>query len=354
MGIKDMIKSVPWLYDMARSARNNLEPFIENRSFPLSVRLNYQQVVKSAAKRNGLCSGRPVLLTIEPTNTCNLKCPVCETGCGDLDRPKRHMSLDEFKNILDQFDNNLTKMFFYYMGEPFLNRDAYSMIRYAADRGLWITTCTNGDLIDSESTLESGIAEVNFQVGGMTQDIHSVYRINGNLAKTFHNMERVLELRRQSGRRRPTVVAGYILMRHNEHQVEDFIRYCNQVGVDKYNIIGTTARTVEQYLSYMPSDPEYRIFDQSQLDRGCLVPKLRPNGYCGWLYSTATINVAGDVVPCCRDPKGRYVLGNVFKENFYQIWNNDKYQAIRKTVAENSNAFDLCRLCPGEAVPPLR
>jgi radical SAM protein with 4Fe4S-binding SPASM domain len=320
---------------------------------PLGVKLNYRKAIHSAVRKDGKSSCSPILLTVEPTNACNLGCPICETGAGVLGRKIKNMPLDEFKYILNQFDRNLQQLFFYYMGEPFLNRDAYSMIRFAADRGIWITTCTNGDFLDPEALVASGIAEVNFQIAGMTQDIHSIYRINGNLEKTLQNMERVLQRKRHEKKLAPVVVAGFILMKHNQHQVGDFIQYCKQVGVDKYHIIGTTARTVEQYLKYAPDAVEHRIFDDSQLTQGNLVPKIRPNNYCGWIYSTATINVAGDLVPCCRDPQGRYVIGNIFQENISSLWNNEKYQTIRKTVAQHSNSFDLCRICSGEAIPPL-
>ena len=83
----------------------------------------------SAAVKTEKCLGLPVHLTVEPTNICNLKCPVCETGAGILNRPKGYMSLDNFKEILDKAGEQVNTLLFYYMGEPFLNKDACNMIR---------------------------------------------------------------------------------------------------------------------------------------------------------------------------------------------------------------------------------
>src|SRR6266436_638959 len=47
-------------------------------------------------------AGRPMNVTIEPTNACNLECPVCETGAGVLGRVAGHMSLDQFRTIMDK------------------------------------------------------------------------------------------------------------------------------------------------------------------------------------------------------------------------------------------------------------
>ncbi|MDD2387948.1 MAG: hypothetical protein PHP52_14330, partial [Bacteroidales bacterium] len=44
----------------------------------------------------------PKNLTIEPTNTCNLNCPLCPTGLNSLNRDKRDMTLDEYKSIIEQ------------------------------------------------------------------------------------------------------------------------------------------------------------------------------------------------------------------------------------------------------------
>ncbi len=95
-------------------------------------------------------------MTIEPPNICNLHCPVCETGAGILNRPKGHMSLDNFKRILGSVGDQVNTLLFYYMGEPFLNKDAYDMIRYAVNKGIYVSACTNGENLDIDRLAECG------------------------------------------------------------------------------------------------------------------------------------------------------------------------------------------------------
>ena len=38
-------------------------------------------------------------ITVEPTNFCNLFCPICETGAGILGREADHMTFEQFKTI---------------------------------------------------------------------------------------------------------------------------------------------------------------------------------------------------------------------------------------------------------------
>ena len=46
--------------------------------------------------------GYPVKILFEPTNACNLSCPLCPTGNGSLNRATGQMRLDEFKKIIDE------------------------------------------------------------------------------------------------------------------------------------------------------------------------------------------------------------------------------------------------------------
>lgn len=364
--IKIQIKKYPVIYNCAISIlwfykqyirHQYIRIFLENSNCSYRQIINYIKCLNSAKSGIPASKGKPILLTIEPINYCNLKCPICETGAGKLGRKKRRMSFEEFKYILEQFDDNLKQMYFYFMGEPFLNKDAYKMVRYATDHGIWVSTCANASFIDPQKLVDCGIDEVNFQIAGMTQKIHEIYRINSDLGKIFNSIEETIRIRDlpESNNKKMKIIVGFILMKQNEHQVENFLYYCKKNKVDGYNIIGTTVRTSAQAKQYMPSDPKYhRFIIEEAMNNDRLVPIARPNNYCGWIYSTATIMVNGDVVPCCYDPTGKYVVGNVFKENFYQIWNNEKYQRIRRLVSTSSNNYSLCNLCLGENVPQLR
>jgi len=265
------------------------------------------------------------------------------------------MTFDEFRFILGQFDNNLSQMYFYFMGEPFLNDDGYRMVRFAADRGIWVTTCANAGFLDPEKLVGSGIAEVNFQIAGMTQEVHEIYRINSRLDIILDAIDKTIAFRSASGRRgKMKIIVGYILMKHNEHQVIQFTDYFKNRDIDGLNIIGTTARTPEQAREYMPTDKKYHRFIYEDVYRhNRLTPVRRPDNRCGWIYSTVTIMVNGDVVPCCFDPTGNNVLGNVFRESIYQIWNNERYRKLRRMVTTQSNVCELCRLCFGESVAPI-
>ncbi|MBA7489523.1 PqqA peptide cyclase [subsurface metagenome] len=345
--IKRLIKKNPRVYKWASVSYKTSKMLFGRKN----GKWNYFKCMYSATIGLDKSLGHPILLTIEPTNICDHRCPVCETGSGILGRKKRMTNFDEFKYILDQFDNNLRELMFYFMGEPFLNKDAYKMIRYATDKGIYVSSCTNGVKVEPKELVESSISEVSFQLGGMTQKTHEKYRVGGNLAKLLKNLEETIEWKERLNKDHLKVIAGFILMKHNEDEINDFISYTKKVGVDEYQVIDSCVRTVEQGKEFLPSDKTHWIYDEKEFKKGNLISKVRPNNYCEWIYFTVTIQVNGDVVPCCRDPHGRIILGNVFKENIYNIWNNEKYRKLRKAVTTRQRELELCRLCPGYGAP---
>lgn len=346
--IKDILKRYPilfryvkYIYRVARMLRY----------FYKAEEVNYAKCYFSAQLRLGKSLGRPMLLTLEPTNTCNLKCPACETGSGKLNREPRIMNLEEFKYILDQFDKSLKALFLYFMGEPFLNKYTYKMIKYAADREIYVSVCTNGEFIDPEELVKSGIAEVQFQIGGVTQETHNVYRKVGDLKKTLENLKATVQERQKylkdlGEKKYPLkIILGFILMKHNENQVQEFIKIAKGIGVDEHQVISPCVRSIEQARDFLPDDKKYWIYDEEAFKEGKLKAKESANNYCEWIYSTVTVYSNGDVVPCCRDTSGDFVMGNLFQQTLKEIWNGERFQSFRNAL--HRKPISICRLCSG-------
>ncbi|RMF64216.1 MAG: radical SAM protein, partial [Calditrichaeota bacterium] len=78
--------------------------------------------VLSALLKRRIVWGRPFILTVEPTNLCNLRCPLCVTGNGKLTRNAGQMDFDLFRRIIDDVGEFLFYLLLYHQGEPFLNK----------------------------------------------------------------------------------------------------------------------------------------------------------------------------------------------------------------------------------------
>ncbi len=319
--------------------------------------INYLLSSLSEALHTGRAWGRPVSITLEPTNVCNLRCPVCETGSGVLGREPAMMPYDTFVTLLDKVGPGANHLMFYFMGEPFLNPDAYRMVRYARGMDLYVTTCTNGEAVDPEGLYDCGINHTSFQIGGVTQDTHTVYRRGGDLQSELDVLKRYLALVEAHGRRpgEHQVELGFILMKHNEHEVQAFHALARNLGVDRAVVISPTVRTPEQADAFLPADEAYWLFDRQAFERRReLVPKTRlPPNVCPWLYFAITIQVDGTVVPCCRDACGTHVVGNLLEEPLEAVWNGGAMRAFRRQVYTDRAAECLCRRCGAYGAPAM-
>jgi len=295
----------------------------------------------------------PVHISIEPTNACNLGCPVCETGNGTMGRKRGHLDYDLYCKFIDDVAPHTSVLMYYFMGEPFLNKRAYDMIRYARQKNIYVETCTNGDFVDADGVIYSDINEVSFQIGGMTQATHERYRVRGDLARVTRNLERLLDERRRHPKSNVQVDVGLVVMKHNEHEVPEFLRWAKEIGVDRANVIDPCVRTVAEGRDLLPNDRRYWFYDEEAFKRGVLKPKHLPDNECTWVWNSVMINWDGTVVPCCRDPHGKHVFGNVFETPLRTIWNGEAIREFRRRIVTNQGKVDVCQLCSGFGVPAL-
>lgn len=307
---------------------------------------------------SGRARGWPVSITIEPANVCNLRCPVCETGAGRLRRPPQLMRYADFVAILDKVGPTANHLMFYFMGEPFLNPEAYRMIRYAREMGLYVTTCTNGEALDPRALYQSGINHVSFQIGGLCQETHERYRVRGHLDRVLENLSGYLDEIGAHGRSpgEHEVEVGFIVMKHNEGEVDAFPAWAGRLGVDRATVIAPCVRTVEQGRALLPQDDRYWLYDRPEFEaQGRLVARraVAPHA-CPWIYQAITIQANGDVVPCCRDACGDLVVGNLVAQGLGEVWNGERLRAFRCQVYDPRRGVQLCHLCPGYGRPTLR
>lgn len=305
----------------------------------------------------GRSLGKPVSITIEPTNICNLQCPICETGAGVLERKPQMMSYENFVKIMDNVGPGANHLMFYYMGEPFLNRDAYRMIRYTRDIGLYVMTCTNGDYVNPDALYDSGINHISFQIGGMTQETHEIYRKKSDLSRIMRNLNSYLEIIQTRGRKvdEHEVELGLIVMRQNENEIEDFIKLGEDLKI-KATLIAPCVRTPDQGKEFLPLDETYWLYDRENLEKHnqLTVKRVLPWNSCRWIYYSITIQVDGNIVPCCRDPQAKYIMGNLLSNPLEKVWNGPKFKKFRYLFSRNQNHLPLCKLCPGEGTPELK
>lgn len=296
----------------------------------------------------------PVHVSIEPTNACNARCPVCETGKGDMKRNTGFLDERLYKEFIDEAAPTTAVLLYYFMGEPFMHRSAYDMIRYARDKGIYVETCTNGDFVDPEGIIFSDVNRVSFQLGGMDQETHGRYRVRSRLDKAIASVEKLVELKKKFPSSNVEIEVGFIVMRHNEHQVEEFLEWAKKIGIDRASIIDPCARNMLEAHAYLPKDRRYWFYDEEAFAQGILRPKKLPDNECAWIWNSIQLNWDGTAVPCCRDPNGKFPLGNVFETGLNRVFNGEAATEFRRQILTSQGDVSICKLCSGYGLPQLQ
>jgi MoaA/NifB/PqqE/SkfB family radical SAM enzyme len=183
--------------------------------------------------------GMPIVLEVEPTTSCNLRCPQCPSGLRSFTRDTGMLSLPLFKNIIDEVHHDLVWLVLYFQGEPFLNKQFLEFVKYAAGKNIYTATSSNAHYFTDEmakATVQSGLDRLIISIDGTTQESYSKYRIGGNLDKVIEGTKNIMEWKKKLNSSTPHVIWQFIAFKHNEHEVETIQQLAKQIGVDELGI----------------------------------------------------------------------------------------------------------------------
>lgn len=302
--------------------------------------------IYSAILKNNKRRGQPFILTIEPTNLCNLKCPLCVTGNGKMTRPAGSMSFAAFKKIIDETQKQLIYLLLYQQGEPFLNKNFLRFVEYAKSKKIYVTTSSNGHYFNKETawaTVQSKLDSIIFSVDGADQRSYEAYRVGGSLRKVQQGLLNLAEAKRRLKSATPVIFMQFIVMRHNEHQIAAMKKIARKWGANRLLIKTVHVENAAEAEKWLPQNSKMHRY---VLDAATLKPRRSAAGACPRPWTSALINWDGTVVPCCFDKNGQHVLGEIQNQTqFTDTWNSEKYANFRQKMLVDRSQLDICRNC---------
>jgi radical SAM protein with 4Fe4S-binding SPASM domain len=253
---------------------------------------------------------------------------------------------DFFRETIDQIHRELLYLIFYFQGEPYLNKDFLEMVKYASDRGLYTATSTNGHYLTDENarkTVESGLDRLIISIDGTTQDVYQQYRIGGKLDKVLEGARNIVKWKKELGSNKPFVFFQFLVVKPNEHQIEDVKRLAKEVGVDEVRFKTAQIYDYEQGNDLIPTLDKFSRYRKNT--DGTYEIKSGLSNHCWKLWHANVITWDGLVVPCCFDKDAMHRLGNLKTQSFKEIWHNDNYQQFRKELFTSRKNIDICANC---------
>lgn len=317
--------------------------------FTLKRAVNVLKIVSSfnlsKLLRRPIVWGMPLSFSIEPTNHCNLKCPECPSGLGILTRPLGLLKSQNFKNWIDQIKDTGFYVQLFFQGEPFINKQLAEMIQYAQASNIYVSISTNGHFINEknvDSILENAPDKLIFSVDGLDEESYQNYRVGGTFKEADNNLRLLIKRKKDLNKSKPFVEFQFIVMKQNEHQLDEVKKYCKDVGVDKLMFKTMQISSYENALKFLPVNPKYRRY---VIKDGSFTLKNNLKNHCFALWRTSVITWDGNVVPCCFDKDADYLLGTLNDYKFSDIWKSKQYQNFRKSLLVSRKQNNMCTNC---------
>lgn len=300
----------------------------------------------SRVARRPSLSGMPISISIEPTTSCNLRCPECPSGLRSFSRPTGMLKPEVFEKVIDELSPTLSYLIFYFQGEPYLHPQLLDMVRYASDKKIYTATSTNAHYLDDEAarkTVESGLDRLIISIDGVDQETYESYRIGGKLSKVLEGTQNIVKWKKELKSKTPHVIFQFLVVRPNESQIKQVYVLADELGVDEVALKTAQIYDYKNGSDLIPTQAKYARYKRQK--DGTYVIKNNLLDHCWKMWHSCVITWDGKVVPCCFDKDAHFVLGDLNENSFKEIWNEAKYKAFRQSLMKSRSEIEICKNC---------
>lgn len=351
-------------------------------------------VSKGIKEKEDFATELPYIIGLKLTNRCNLRCKHCyewnEQGYHhNLSQKEQNQDLDLelFQKIMNETKEVKSNLYLW-GGEPLVHSEFENISRIIEKDNRITAICTNGILLEErlEDILRFGKdLELLIAVDGF-KDENDALRGKGTFEKVIHNIEHLLALREKNifqGK----ISIHCVLNGENLSNIFEFVKYFESLGVDSiilcfpwYIAMDTSMKTDAYYrerfgeiTNFPPSWHAYKFqFPMDRIDELFQVrkkvldnvwniqvkfqPNLSDEEILPFLndesnmqdhyrcYSVADrmeVLPSGEVTSCKHFSE--FSVGNLKENSVQEIWKNEKFQNIRKTI--QSELMPACSKC---------
>lgn len=290
--------------------------------------------------------GLPFNISVEPTTTCNLACPECPSGLKSFSRPTGNLQAHFYRKTIDQLSDKLLYLYFYFQGEPYLHPDFLDLVQYAVSKNIYTVTSTNGHFLTEKKareTVASGLDRILISIDGTTQEVYQQYRVGGSLRKVIEGAKNLVQARKDAGADTPHIIFQFLVVKPNEHQVENVKKLAAEIGVDEVVLKTAQIYDYQQGHELIPTIGKYSRYARQADGRYKIKNELL--NHCWKLWHSCVITWDGRLVPCCFDKDAAHQLGDLNRQSLMEIWRGSEYRRFREKILSSRSEIDMCTNC---------
>jgi len=278
----------------------------------------------------------PLYIMPEQTFKCNLSCISCIHGYKNIVAKYKFlpsvMPFDLYTRIVDEGkEHNCPSIATHNNDEPLLVKDLEKRISYARKNGFMdIIMTTNAILFDLEkikSVIDAGVTKMLFSIDAFTEQTYNKVREGGNLKKAVKSLMQAIKYRDDNNLKLPIIRVSFVVNSINRDELESFVNHYSKI-VDYIDIQPLFTSNTGADISLIPADAK------------------KVNGFrCNALWRTVIIRGNGDVLSCPNFSGVDLVLGNLYKNSIYEIYNSKKAKQIRQDGKTGNHTYNACKIC---------
>ena len=293
----------------------------------------------------------PQYIEVETTTTCNLKCTLCEHTYWD--EPNVHMTLEQFKYIVDQFPD-LKWIGMTGIGEAWCNPDFADMLRYIKSRNVYVELYDSFYYTDDDKAklqVELGVEKIFVSLDGATPESYNKIRVGSNFNHVLDNVKRLDNWKKKLNSYFPELCFHFVVTKNNVHELTTYLEMIKESGIDCHMVQYTRMLhdfpEVKHLFTDVTDEQIKEVTKRSQelgipIGWNATVPQSKPPVKECLAWFMPFIFVDGTVIPCCalneqndrRWQRGT-CLGNIFETPFKDIWRGKPYQRMLDMLKRN-------------------
>ena len=276
----------------------------------------------------------PLVLNIEPTNACNLKCIFCAREKSVERQGINHLPLDMYKGIIDEISEHkqLIMLNLHKDGEPMLHKELPEMIRYAKKKNAAkiVRFNTNGTLTGTNkgrAVLDAGVDDVTISIDAAFPETYYRLKRSHGFDELLRNIESFIEYRNRINASTNIRVKIIEFDQVPKEEIEAFHTRWQDIA-DQVQVTGIH--------NWSDAIKNIRTTDESSSTR---YP-------CALLWYALAVNSNGLVSVCNVDWDYSGVVGDINEQALHTIWNNQKMKTIRRSHLNGDWPFiKVCEKC---------
>lgn len=319
---------------------------------------------------------------------CNLKCVMCnlwgETGSAKINE---ELTINHWLKIIDDIAFTNANIVFT-GGEPLLYKNWEKIAQKCKEKKLTTQMLTNGLLLAKyKHYIVNYIDTLNISLDGLPETNDEIRKNKGLFAKIINNIKTIHQLKQKNKSLTPYINIAFTISDKNYLQMKEFIKILQPEHKIINNIIFQHLEFTSQKAIKETEDIFKKKFKQNIyiwkgfyynpknlnpkklvkiINEIKMLPSKIPVVFFPDFKSKEILNYYsypekfpfkkifhcwGPFLEALITPEGNlwicpdYVVGNLTRNNFKQLWNNEKSKFFRRFLVKKNGTLPVCRCC---------